>query len=75
MQGNQKAMELLRQTITTHIRELAEELLYWTEELNKLEASQGVIPGGAAAVIPFSDRAVMREIDRQAGRAEQDPAR
>ncbi len=56
MQGNADSIQLLRQSLTRHLRELAGELLYWTQELNKLETSPATPREVSATVIPFGNR-------------------
>jgi hypothetical protein len=36
----QESVALLRQTLEQYVKDLTEELLYWVEELNKLDAGQ-----------------------------------
>lgn len=43
----QESVALLRQTLEQYVRELTEELLYWVEELNRLDASLEVDSGMA----------------------------
>lgn len=37
--NQRESVALLRQTLEQYVRELTEELLYWVEELNRLDAS------------------------------------
>lgn len=51
MQIHPESKELLRETLEKYVHDLAEELLYWVEELNKLDAAalEGTDPLQAAA--------------------------
>jgi len=40
MKTDPEAMRLLRDTLERYVKDLAEELLYWVEELNKLDAGE-----------------------------------
>ena len=37
MQAEQEPIQLIRHAMAKHIKEVAQELLYWMEELNKLD--------------------------------------
>lgn len=49
MHVEQEPMQLIRQAMAQHIKEVAQELLYWMEELSKLDNEKGEKEAGHPA--------------------------
>jgi hypothetical protein len=75
MRVDRESVLLLRHSMTEQVKGLAEESLYWAEELEKLDASPGAPSKGALRLVALGDRTVPRAANRESARPQEDPVR
>jgi hypothetical protein len=49
MMDNRESVDLLRETLAKYVKDLADELFYWVEELNKLDGGNASTRGAEPA--------------------------